>query len=326
MVWPEVEWLIHVLVFPGFATLILLSLFYEWVDRKFVAKLQNRYGPLHVGPHGLLQPLADLIKLLTKEDITPQAADKAIFALTPILLLAIPLAALQYVPITSLNSLAGFEGDLLLVFFLMMLFTIAIFLGSEASANRFSSVGGVRTALQMLGYEVPMGLAAAGAAIAADSLSIEGIVRWQVQSGLWLLVLQPLGFAVFLLCSLAELEKVPFDMPVAETEIVAGWETEFSGRKLALIRLGQDLATLLYAGLMASLYLGGPAGPAPIPPAIYFLAKLTVCVVLISLLRAAFARFRIDQALRNFWLYLLPLAIAQLIVVQLLEGGVVAWL
>lgn len=326
MVWNSLTWLVQVVVFPGFLTLIALALFYEWVDRKFVAKLQNRYGPLHVGPHGLLQPIADLIKLLSKEDITPFAADRVIFAASPLILLASPLTALLFIPMSGVYSTVGFEGDLLLVLFLFMLPMIAIFLGSWASANRFTAVGAVRATLQLLAYEVPMGMAAIGTAIAARSLSISRIVAWQAGSGVWLAVIQPLGFIVFTMCVVAELRRVPFDAPTAETEIVAGWETEFSGRKLAVIRLGEDLSTLLLAGLAVSLYLGGPAGPAPIPPIVYFLAKVTAYVLLISLIRAAFARFRIDQTLRNFWGYLLPLSIVQVLVVQLLAGGVLAWL
>ncbi|RLE79842.1 MAG: NADH-quinone oxidoreductase subunit H, partial [Thermoprotei archaeon] len=188
MVWNSLTWLVQVVVFPGFLTLIALALFYEWVDRKFVAKLQNRYGPLHVGPHGLLQPIADLIKLLSKEDITPFAADRVIFAASPLILLASPLTALLFIPMSGVYSTVGFEGDLLLVLFLFMLPMIAIFLGSWASANRFTAVGAVRATLQLLAYEVPMGMAAIGTAIAARSLSISRIVAWQAGSGVWLAV------------------------------------------------------------------------------------------------------------------------------------------
>ena len=168
----------------------------------------------------------------------------------------------------------------------------------------------------MLGYEIPMGLVTVGTAIAAKSLSISRIAEWQ-SLNFWLILLQPLGFAIFTICLLAELQFVPFDIPEAETEIVAGWRTEFSGRKLALLRLGKDLELVLAFTLITSLYLGGPQQFWLIPPIATFLVKTTFAVMLLSLLRAVFARFRIDQMLSGMWKYLLPLATLQIILIQL---------
>lgn len=312
----EIFSLIRILIFPGAIFLFILAFFYEWVDRKFFARVQNRYGPLHTGPHGILQPLADFLKLLSKEDITPHASDKLMFILTPIFFLALPLTTLFVIPILSQTSLVAFEGDLILVLFAFTLIIITVFLAGWSSINRFSTIGSMRAVLQMLGYEIPMGLVTVGTAIAAKSLSISRIVEWQ-SLNFWLILLQPLGFVIFTICLLAELHLTPFDLPEAETEIVAGWRTEFSGRKLALLRLGKDLELVLASALITSLYLGGAQQFWLIPPIVTFLVKTTFAVMLLSLLRAVFARFRIDQMLSGMWKYLLPLATLQIILIQL---------
>jgi NADH-quinone oxidoreductase subunit H len=312
--------MIRILVFPGALFLFVLAFFYEWVDRKFFARLQNRYGPLHTGPHGILQPIADFFKLLSKEDITPHASDKLMFILTPIFYFALPLTTLFVIPILSQISLVAFEGDLIFVIFAFTLIIITVFLAGWSSINRFSTIGSIRAMLQLLSYEIPMGLVTVGPAIVTGSLSISSIVKWQSHN-FWLILLQPLGFAVFTICLLAELQFVPFDIPEAETEIVAGWRTEFSGRKLALLRLGKDLELVLASALITSLYLGGPQQLWLIPPIVAFLVKTTFAVMLLSLLRAVFARFRIDQMLSGMWKYLLPLATLQIILIQAGLGG-----
>lgn len=317
MVSEEIVLLTEILLFPGFLFLIALAFFYEWVDRKLVARLQNRYGPLYTGFSGLLQPFADFVKLLSKEDITPAAAEKLMFSCVPICYLAFPLLALFLVPITDSTALVSFEGDLIFVMFLFTLIAITVFIAGWSSMNRFSTVGGVRAAFQMLGYEIPMTLVMVGPAITAKTLSISRIVGWQASDATWFIWIQPLGFVIFVLCLLAELELIPFDIPEAETEIVAGWLTEFSGRKLALIRLGKDLELALAASLITSLYLGGPNSLWLIPPIAFFILKTTVAVIILATLRALFARFRIDQVIAGTWKYLLPLAILQIILIQL---------
>ncbi len=307
----------------GFLTLpvflILFALLCEWLDRKFVARLQNRYGPLYTGPAGLLQPVADFIKLLSKEDIEPWAVDKPLFRIAPLLVLALPLTALFCIPVGGMAALASFEGDLIFVMFILTLLVITIFLAGWGSTNRFATIGAARSAIQMFAYEIPLTLAMIGPAIAARSLSISGIVRWQASRGMWTVIFQPVGFAVALIGFLAELEFVPFDIPEAETEIVAGWETEFSGRKLALIRLGQDVELVLAAGLVASLYLGGPIGPWPRLGPLWFLIKAIAVVLLFSNLRALFARFRLDQLVNWCWKWLVPVSMAQIIAIELMS-------
>lgn len=308
--------LIQIFLFPGFLFLIILAFLYEWIDRKFFAKLQNRYGPLYTGPAGLLQPLADFMKLLSKESITPQAADTFMFRCAPIFLLSFPLLGLFLVPIVSSNAVISFEGDLIFVMFLFTLIAVTVFIAGWSSVNRFSTIGSVRAAFQMLGYEIPMTLAMVGPAITAQTLSISRIVNWQSQHMNWFVWLQPIGFAIFTICLLAELEWIPFDIPEAETEIVAGWTTEFSGPKLALIRLGKDLELLLAAALIASLFWGGANGWSTITSTLFFLVKTTFAVILLTSFRALFARFRIDQMVAGAWKYLLPLVILQIILIQ----------
>jgi NADH-quinone oxidoreductase subunit H len=312
----EIASLLRVLVFPGILFLLGLAFLYEWIDRKFFARLQNRYGPLYTGPLGLLQPIADFLKLLSKEDITPHVSDKVVFALAPLFYFALPLTTLFTIPISSQTSLIAFEGDLIFVIFAFTLIIITVFLAGWSSINRFSTIGSIRAVLQMIAYEIPMGLVMVGPAITAKSLSISRIVEWQ-SLHFWLILLQPIGFAIFSICLLAELQFVPFDVPEAETEIVAGWRTEFSGRKLALLRLGKDLELVLASALITSLYLGGAQQLWLIPPIVTFFAKTVLTVLLLSVLRAVFARFRIDQVLHGVWKYLLPLAALQVILIQL---------
>jgi NADH-quinone oxidoreductase subunit H len=306
----------QLLVFPGFILLLVLAFFYEWIDRKFFARLQNRYGPLYAGPLGLFQPVADFVKLLGKEDIVPLACDKLVFALTPILYFVLPLTALFVVPISESTGLIAFEGDLIFVMFIFTMLVVTIFLAGWSSSSRFGIIGGVRAALQMLSYEIPLGLAMIGPAIAAGSLSISAIANWQASHLVWSMFLQPIGFAVLIIGLLAELEFVPFDIPEADTEIVAGWRTEFSGRKLALFRVGRDLELVLASAIVTALYLGGAQVLGPIPAMVSFLIKTVIVVLLLSFLRAVFARFRIDQMTAGMWKYLLPIAILQIVLVQ----------
>ncbi len=328
--------LIQILLFPGLSFILSYTLYAEWLSRKTVARLQNRAGPLHTGWNGILQPLADFIKLLVKEDITPAAADAKIFNVTPLFIFAIPLAATFLIPIQSITNLLGyepvaaFEGDLIMVLFLMSLTVLAVFLSGWSSGNLFGAVGATRAAFMMLAYEIPLGLVAIGPAIMAGSLSIYKIVDWQVASmaafmanptvpGVLLGVVMFIGFAIYTICLLAELEMRPFDMSEAETEIVHGWQVEYSGVKLALIRSGHDVKMVLAAGLLTSLFLGGPAGPI-FPPVVWFILKTSLCIMILSNLSALFARYRIDQMVKGSWKYLVPLAVLQVMAVVALSG------
>jgi len=327
---------IQVLLFPGLSFILSYTLYAEWLSRKTVARLQNRTGPLHTGWQGSLQPLADFIKLLVKEDITPAAAQAKIFNYTPLIIFAIPLASTFLIPIQSITNLwgyepvAAFEGDLIIVLFLMSINVLAVFLAGWSSGNLFGAVGATRVALMMLAYEIPLGLVAISPAIMARSLSIVKIVDWQASSiqsfltaptlpGIMLGLVMLIGFAIYAVCLLAELEMRPFDMSEAETEIVHGWQVEFSGVKLALLNSGHNIKMVLAAGLLTSLYLGGPTGPV-LPPVVWFVIKTSVCVMILSNLSALFARFRIDQMVEGAWKYLVPLAVLQVMATVALSG------
>ena len=309
---------LQILVFPGVLFLLILAFFYEWIDRKLFAKVQNRYGPLHTGPAGLFQPFADFVKLVAKEDIVPMVCDKFIFSAAPIVYLALPLTALFVMPIASNTGLAAFDGDLFFVMFVFTMMIITIFLAGWSSMNRFSIIGGVRAMLQMVSFEIPMALALIGPALAAKSLSISTISQWQ-STATWIVFLQPIGFVVLVICLLAELENAPFNIPEAESEVVAGWRTEFSGKKLAMIRLGRNIELILASALIATLYLGGISQVSVIPAPVIFVIKTAAVVLLLSFLRAIFARLRVDQSMSGMWRYLLPLAILQIV---LIEAGI----
>ena len=306
--------MIQVFVYPGFLFLFSLAFFTEWLDRKIVAKFQSRYGPLHVGPKGILQPIADFVKLLSKEDITPAMAEAPFMAM-PVILLALAITPLFLIPIAGSEAPVSFEGDLIIVMFIMSLISLLVFIGGWASTSRFSTVGSMRAGLQMFAYEIPMNLAMIGPAVSARSLSISRIVGWQA-GGIWNLLIQPVGFAVLTICLTAHLQRVPFDIPEAESEIVSGWIVEFSGKKLALIRLAKNFEFVLASSIIVSLFLGGPYGPWPLSP-LTFLAKFLICVFILSNLRAAVARYRIDQLLSGAWRFLTPLALLQVLIAGL---------
>ena len=306
--------LVEVLVYPGLAFTIILSLLLEWVDRKVYARAQNRIGPYHVGPHGILQPFADLIKLLSKEDITPGHVERLEYVVSPLLVLYFSLVGIFMVPTGAWGdgrSVVHFEGDYLLVLTLATLTTVFTFLAGWSSLNRFGALGSMRALLLIAGYEIPLFICAAAVVLDAGSMSLTRIAEAQA-GGAWLVLRQPLGFVASIIAIQAELERIPFDIPEAETEIVAGWLTEISGRKLALLRLASDVKLFLLSSLVATLYLGGPwaLGQASIAA---FLAKVLLVVVVTSIVRALFARFRIDQALSAFWRFVIPLSLAQLV-------------
>jgi NADH-quinone oxidoreductase subunit H len=246
----------------------------------------------------------------------PAVCDKLLFTAAPIIYLTLPLTALFVMPIAGNTGIAAFEGDLVFVLFIFALMIITVFLGGWSSRNRYSTIGGARAMLMMMSFEIPMALALAGPAIAAKSLSISTISQWQASST-WLILLQPIGFAVLVICLMAELETAPFNIPESESEVVAGWRTEFSGRKLALIRLGKNLELVLASALIAALYLGGVQDLYFVPAIAVFLIKTILIVLLISFLRSIFARLRLDQSIGGMWKYLLPLAILQVILIEL---------
>jgi NADH-quinone oxidoreductase subunit H len=313
----ELNVLSQIFIAPGFLLLISLALFYQWLDRKLVARFQNRRGPQFTGVFGIFQPFADFVKLLSKEFIIPTKANSYLFQLTPIIYLSICFIGMFTIPIIYTPALMHFEGDLILIITIFTIISITIFFCAWGSTGVYSVIGGTRAALQLLVFEIPLGIVMMGPAIIAKSLSLSQIVGWQ-QNNTNFIFLQPLGLVTFIICLLAELEVIPFDIPIAKGEIVEGWKTEFNGRGLALISLGADVELLLSSSLITTLYLGGPSLWI-LPPILGFLIKTTVVIFIFSLLKSLFARFRLDQILRNSWGLLVPMAIIQIILIEVLR-------
>ena len=310
--------LVYLTLFPGILFLVMYAFFAEWFDRKMYARMQNRVGP------PLVQPLADFLKLLSKEDITPEGVEERPYNLLPIFAFTAVATAFVYIPIMTTTTPIGFQGDLLLVLYMLTLPTILLFLVGWYSRNLFATVGAYRAVSQLFVYEVPLFIVALGPAIWTGSWSIGDIVSFQQQNP-WLIALQPIGFLVSVICLQAKLERVPFDIPDAETEIVGGPLVEYSGRKLAMFRLAADMMMVAGSALIAALYLGGPGIgvsldvlPSPLPILVgfgAFLLKSILIVFLLSLMRAAFARIRIDQMANFGWKWLASLAIVQTMIV-----------
>jgi NADH-quinone oxidoreductase subunit H len=323
-----VKILIYICVFPGFLFLLVFSTFLEWVDRKLYARFQNRRGPLYTGHSGILQPVADIVKLLAKEDIVPAAADRFMFSILPVVFIASVCTAGLYLPVWHFTPYTSFNGDIVVVAYLLALPTFLLFLSGWHSVSPYSLFGATRALTQLFAYEVPFFLALLTPAVLAGTWKIADIAEFPWHHGnLWVIPVQILAFAVALLSLQAKLERVPFDIPEAETEIIAGPLTEYSGKKLALFRLGRDIQMLVGSGIIAALFLGGfriqgISGLAGvIVSCIVLMLKTTFVVALLSLVRAACARIRIDQIVWFSWKYLAPASLLQFAIVLLLKAG-----
>jgi NADH-quinone oxidoreductase subunit H len=295
---------------------LLAAALLTWVERRLLGLWQDRYGPNRVGPFGVLQPLADVIKLMMKEDWVPPMADRPIFVLAPALVMATGLVAFAVVP--AAPAIGVIDLNVGLLFFLAMaaLAVYGVVLGGWASNSKYSLLGGLRAAAQMISYEVFMGLALMGVVILAGSFDLRAIV--EAQRGLWYVVPQLPGFLLFLIAGVAELHRLPFDLPEAENELVAGYHTEYSSMKFGMYFVGEYVGMILTAALITTLFLGGWLGPV-LPPLIWFLLKTAAILVFFVLLRAALPRPRYDQLMALGWKVLLPLALLNLLV----TGGVV---
>jgi NADH-quinone oxidoreductase subunit H len=314
--------LLYIFVYPGLLFLFVYSTFCEWFDRKVYARLQNRMGPTHTGRWGLLQPVADFVKLMSKEDIVPEKADKRLFAALPVVGLAVVATAMLLLPVWHVSPAAGgfnsFAGDIVVLLYLLSLPTLIFFLAAWSSTNPFSTLGGTRVLTMLFGYEVPLFLTVLSPALLAGSWRLAEIAAFFQARPLLLLVNLP-GFLVAVICVQAKLERTPFDIPHAETEIVGGTFTEYSGKKLAFFRLMTDVEMVAASGLLATVFLGGFPGGVALG-LVQFVVKTLFVIFLLSLLRAATSRIRVDQVVSFAWRYLAPIAVAQLFLVILLKG------
>ena len=322
----DITLIFRALIFPGFAFITLLTFFCDWVERKIEAKMQNRIGPTYAGPAGILQPFADFIKLLAKEDIVPRNTNSILFKLAPILSFSVFVFAFFFLPIDGMNVVlnSSFEGDLIFVLALVTIANFFLFLSGWSSRNPYSEIGATRVLTQFLGYDIPLFVLALAPAFLAGNLSISGIAASQHVP---FVLLIPWAFALFMVALQAELEKDPFDVPHAETEIVAGYETEYSGRRLAFLKLAKDVQIILGAAIVVELFFGGLYGSVLLGmPAfwytLWFVLKVLLVVMITEYLTCVFARLRIDQVLIGNWRVLMPLSILSLVAAV----GVTLWL
>jgi len=316
--------LLYILVYPGLLFLFVYSTFCEWFDRKVYARLQNRMGPTHTGRWGILQPVADFVKLLAKEDIVPERADKTLFTILPVFGIAAVSTAMILLPLWHYDlaqpSPNSFSGDIIVLLYILTLPTLVLFLAAWSSTSFFSTIGGARVLTMLFGYEVPLFLAVLSPAIMAGSWRLAEIAAFYQHKPL-LLLPNIIGFIVSVICLQAKLERTPFDIPHAETEIVGGTLTEYSVKKLALFRLMTDVEMVAGSGLIATVFLGGfPGGT--ILGLVNFVIKTLIVIFLLTLIRALTSRIRIDQVISFSWKYLAPLAVLQLLITIVLKGFV----
>lgn len=294
-----------IMFFPAGLSLIFGGMLYEWADRKLVARFQNRVGPRW------FQPLADTIKLLAKEEIQPLGVNQALFFGLPVIALSGALTAALYVPIFGIQPAYSFPGDLIVTLYLLSLLTMCMGLAGWNSASRFSIVGATRTLTQLFAYEAPFLLALLGPAMAADSWQIGKIVAYTESH--WMIVLQPVGFVIALIGLMGKLELPPFDAPEAETEIVAGALTEYSGRGLALFHIGRSVEMVIGVSLVTAFYLGGLGNP------LIFLAKSLGLLLVMAFLQSVLVRLRIDQTVGMWWRAGAILALLQILALIVLK-------
>lgn len=304
------------LVFPGFTFILFFTLFCDWVERKIEAKMQNRVGPAVAGPKGILQPLADFLKLLTKEDIVPKDAKRNVFRFAPVLAFSMLIFAVSFLPIDGSSAIpnSSFPGDLVFVMALVTIANFLLFLSGWASSNPYGAIGAARVLTQFLGYDIPLFMLALAPAFLAGTLTIAGIAASQY---LPYLILAPWAFVLFIITLQAELEKDPFDIPHAESEVVGGLETEYCGGKLAFLHLTRDVQIVFGAALVVELFLGGPYGPVffGLPEfwySLWFVLKVLAVVLISEYITLVFARLRIDQVVNINWKVLLPLSVLSL--------------
>ena len=282
-----------------------------WVERRLLALWQDRYGPNRVGPFGLGQIVADSIKLFTKEDWIPPFADKPVFVLAPAIVVATALISFAVVPFAPGFVIADLNVGILFLLAMSSLGVYSVVLAGWSSNNKYSLLGGIRASAQMMSYEVFMGLALLGVVILAGSFRLTDIV--EAQRGMWFVIPQFLGFILFLIAGVAETRRLPFDLAEAESELIAGFHSEYSGMKFGMFFVGEYIGVILISATIALLFFGGWLGPV-LPPAFWFGAKTMFFICLFILFRAGLPRPRFDQLMSWGWKVLLPLALINLLV------------
>ena len=303
------------------SVVLILDIFLVWLERKVVARFQDRLGPNRVGPYGLIQPIADVIKLLIKEDILPVGADKIVYNLAPIIALATVLLIWAVLPISATSVGTSLNVGLLYIVAIGALSTLGIIMAGWASNNKYALLGAFRTVAQMVSYEVPMVIAMLVPVILARSMGMTDIV--EAQDGVWFIVVAPVTALIVLITSIAELGRTPFDLIEAESEIVAGFHIEYTGMKFGLFYAGELLHALTVGAIFSTLFLGGWRGPGaetyPILGIFYFFIKAFFLYWVIMWVKYSLPRIRIDHMLSFNWKFLTPLALVVLMVTAILD-------
>lgn len=306
-----------------FTVSLLIVAYSTWIERKVLGHVQLRYGPMRVGFHGLMQPIADGIKGFFKEDVVPDNADKPIFMLAPIISIAAAVSLLVIVPFGDTVTIMGHKIPLYLtdldigILFVLGISTIGSYgtmLGGWSSGNKYGVIGGLRASAQMISYELPMALAVISVVMVSGTLSLVGIVENQV--GLWNIIKQPLAFFIFIICGLAEINRTPFDMPEAEAELACGFNVEYSSMKFALFFMAEYCHMFVFAALVTTLFLGGWHGPL-LPGPIWFFIKTFAIIFFCVWERSTFPRFRYDQVMKLGWKVLLPAGLLNILLTGL---------
>jgi len=295
-----------------------------YLERKVVADMQVRFGPMRVGPHGLLQPIADSIKLIIKEDIIPAEADTWLFALAPVIAFVPAFMLYLTIPISEHLVVANLDLGFFYLFGMLTVVPVGILIAGWASHSKYSLIGGLRGAAQQISYEIPLLASVLGVIMLAGSFSLVEIVKAQqaplLQLGgvtilpRWFIFLQPFGFLFYFTAALADTQRTPFDMPEAESELVQGYSTEYSSMKFALFFLGEYSNALIISALSVIAFFGGWSGPGPIPGVVWFFLKTYAFVYFIIWLRSTLPRIRIDQLMDLGWKVLLPLTLINIVV------------
>lgn len=305
--------LFNIIIFPGFLFLCVMGLVLEYVDRIIYARLQNRQGP------PFFQPFADFIKLAAKEEIVPECADAKLFKFMPILAMTAAVSAFFYIPLWNYSSLYPFSGDIIVVLYILTIPTITFFLGGWSSTSLFSMIGAVRTLTQLFSYEVLLFLAILAPALLADTWSLSEMTVYYSAKP-YMMLFNLIAFGIAIVALLGKLEKVPFDISEAETEIVGGTFTEYSGRLLAMFRLAIDIEMVVGASLIAAVFLPFGLSISPLWGFAIYILKVLFVALLLSEGRTIFARLRIDQMVSVCWKYFAPLAFLQILIILIVKG------
>lgn len=305
--------LFNIFIFPGFLFLSVFAMLVEFVDRKLYARMQNRKGP------PWFQPFADFFKLASKKEIIPEEANVVMFKLMPVIALTAVVSAVLYIPLWQTQALYSFDGDVIVVLYLLTLPTLALFLGGWYSTSLYAAIGSVRALTQLFAYEVPLFMAILAPAILAHSWRLSAVTAFYSEHPHYALF-NLIAFGVTLIALQGKLERVPFDLPEAETEIVGGTCTEYSGRLLGFLRLAIDIETVVCCSLIAAVFMPFGLGLGGIAGFIFYLIKVFAILFLLSLFRTVFARLRIDQMVDFCWKWVAPAALLQLLISLILSG------